>query len=198
MICSISGCALIERPAARADIAQPDGRTRRLSAKWPTIVSGISPVAAVRRSRRSSAAGLDARALRHLLVGDAARPAVRLPAAPDTDRRGTFVEFLRTRDERPDLVFTAHPGMTRGGHYHHTKVEKFARRSGQARFRFRHVAERRDIRVTGQARRADGHRDDSGLGARHHQRRRRRIDRPRSGRARIFDPARPDTVAMPL
>ena len=35
--------------------------------------------------------------------------------------------------------FTAHPGVTRGGHYHHTKTEKFLVIKGQARFGFRHI-----------------------------------------------------------
>ena len=36
-------------------------------------------------------------------------------------------------------VFTAHPGVTRGGHYHHTKTEKFLIIKGRARYRFRHL-----------------------------------------------------------
>jgi UDP-2-acetamido-2,6-beta-L-arabino-hexul-4-ose reductase len=35
--------------------------------------------------------------------------------------------------------FTAHPGITRGGHYHHSKTEKFLLIKGQARFKFRHM-----------------------------------------------------------
>jgi len=35
--------------------------------------------------------------------------------------------------------FTAHLGITRGGHYHPTKTEKFLVIKGQARFGFRHV-----------------------------------------------------------
>ena len=34
---------------------------------------------------------------------------------------------------------TALPGVTRGGHYHHTKTEKFLIVHGEALFRFRHV-----------------------------------------------------------
>jgi UDP-2-acetamido-2,6-beta-L-arabino-hexul-4-ose reductase len=40
---------------------------------------------------------------------------------------------------RPVFLFTAHPGITRGGHYHHTKTEKFLVIKGQARFKFRHM-----------------------------------------------------------
>ena len=55
------------------------------------------------------------------------------------DQRGVFVEMLRTPDSGQFSYFTAHPGITRGGHYHHTKTEKFLVIKGQALFRFRHL-----------------------------------------------------------
>ena len=55
------------------------------------------------------------------------------------DPRGKFVEFLKTKDSGQFSFFTAHPGVTRGGHYHHTKNEKFLVVEGTARFGFRHV-----------------------------------------------------------
>ena len=55
------------------------------------------------------------------------------------DERGVFVEMLKTRDSGQFSFFTAHPGITRGGHYHHTKTEKFLVIKGRARFRFRHI-----------------------------------------------------------
>lgn len=55
------------------------------------------------------------------------------------DPRGVFVEFLKTRDSGQFSFFTAHPGITRGGHYHHTKSEKFLVIKGEALFRFRHL-----------------------------------------------------------
>lgn len=55
------------------------------------------------------------------------------------DSRGRFVEMLKTRDSGQFSFFTAHPGITRGGHYHHTKNEKFLVIQGKARFGFRHV-----------------------------------------------------------
>lgn len=55
------------------------------------------------------------------------------------DARGVFVEMLKTRDSGQFSYFTAHPGITRGGHYHHTKTEKFLVISGKACFRFRHI-----------------------------------------------------------
>ncbi|WP_222565215.1 UDP-2-acetamido-2,6-beta-L-arabino-hexul-4-ose reductase [Novilysobacter antarcticus] len=55
------------------------------------------------------------------------------------DQRGVFVEMLKTKDSGQVSFFTAHPGITRGGHYHHSKTEKFLVIKGKARFRFRHV-----------------------------------------------------------
>jgi len=55
------------------------------------------------------------------------------------DERGVFVEMLKTQDSGQFSFFTAHPGITRGGHYHHTKTEKFLVIKGSARFGFRHV-----------------------------------------------------------
>ena len=55
------------------------------------------------------------------------------------DPRGVFVEMLKTPDCGQFSYFTAHPGITRGEHYHHTKTEKFLVIKGTARFRFRHM-----------------------------------------------------------
>lgn len=55
------------------------------------------------------------------------------------DHRGVFVEMLKTHDSGQFSYFTAHPGVTRGGHYHHSKTEKFLVLRGDALFKFRHV-----------------------------------------------------------
>lgn len=55
------------------------------------------------------------------------------------DARGVFSEMLRTPDAGQFSFFTAHPGVTRGGHYHHTKTEKFLVLKGKARFGFRQM-----------------------------------------------------------
>ena len=60
------------------------------------------------------------------------------------DPRGRFVEMLKTKDSGQFSFFSAHPGVTRGGHYHHSKNEKFLVIQGKARFGFRHI-------VTGEA-----------------------------------------------
>lgn len=59
------------------------------------------------------------------------------------DQRGEFVEMVKTPDCGQFSYFTAHPGVTRGEHYHHTKTEKFLVIKGTAHFGFRHI-------VTGQ------------------------------------------------
>lgn len=55
------------------------------------------------------------------------------------DPRGVFVEMLKTPDCGQFSYFTAPTGVTRGGHYHHSKTEKFLVIKGQARFKFRHM-----------------------------------------------------------
>jgi UDP-2-acetamido-2,6-beta-L-arabino-hexul-4-ose reductase len=55
------------------------------------------------------------------------------------DDRGIFVEMLKTQDSGQFSFFTAHPGITRGGHYHHTKTEKFLIIKGSASFKFKQI-----------------------------------------------------------
>lgn len=56
------------------------------------------------------------------------------------DERGSFVEILRTKANGQFSYFTAKPGITRGGHYHHTKTEKFLVVHGVAMFRFQNIS----------------------------------------------------------
>lgn len=67
------------------------------------------------------------------------------------DERGVFCEMLKTKEAGQFSFFTAHPGITRGGHYHHTKNEKFLVIKGTALFRFEHIitGERYELTVTG-------------------------------------------------
>lgn len=55
------------------------------------------------------------------------------------DPRGEFVEMLKTQDSGQFSFFTAHSGITRGGHYHHSKTEKFLVIRGKACFGFKHM-----------------------------------------------------------
>ena len=61
------------------------------------------------------------------------------PLTRHEDARGVFVEMLQTEDSGQVSYFTARPGATRGGHYHHAKTEKFLVLKGHARFRFRNL-----------------------------------------------------------
>ena len=63
------------------------------------------------------------------------------------DPRGMFAEVLKTPDCGQFSFFTAHPGVTRGSHYHHTKTEKFIVLRGKARFRFRHIVDGRSFEL---------------------------------------------------
>ena len=73
------------------------------------------------------------------------------PLKKHEDPRGVFVEMLKTKDSGQFSFFTAHPGVTRGGHYHHVKTEKFLVIKGKARFGFRHIVtdEVREIFTSG-------------------------------------------------
>lgn len=64
------------------------------------------------------------------------------------DARGIFVEMLKTPDCGQFSYFTAPPGATRGGHYHHTKSEKFLVVKGKALFRFRHIQTNQTYELT--------------------------------------------------
>lgn len=55
------------------------------------------------------------------------------------DDRGVFCEMLKTKNSGQFSFFTACPGITRGGHYHHTKNEKFLVVKGHALFKFEHI-----------------------------------------------------------
>ena len=63
------------------------------------------------------------------------------------DDRGNFAEVLKTKKNGQFSFFTIKPGQTRGGHYHHTKTEKFLVLTGTAIFRFRHIVSNEQCEV---------------------------------------------------
>lgn len=67
-----------------------------------------------------------------------------------SDDRGVFCEVLKTKAAGQFSFFTAHPGITRGGHYHHSKNEKFIVICGSACFKFEHIitGERYELNVS--------------------------------------------------
>lgn len=56
-----------------------------------------------------------------------------------TDSRGWLFELVKSPHMGQIFVSQTKPGITRGGHYHHTKVEKFVVVQGQAVIRFRKI-----------------------------------------------------------
>ena len=67
------------------------------------------------------------------------------------DDRGELAEFIKSAHFGQVFVSRTKPGISRGNHYHHTKVEKFLVLDGDAVIRFRHI-ERPDVleyRVSG-------------------------------------------------
>jgi UDP-2-acetamido-2,6-beta-L-arabino-hexul-4-ose reductase len=69
------------------------------------------------------------------------------------DERGVFSEMLKTKQAGQFSFFTAHPGITRGGHYHHSKNEKFLVIKGKALFKFEQIAtgERYELQTSSEA-----------------------------------------------
>jgi UDP-2-acetamido-2,6-beta-L-arabino-hexul-4-ose reductase len=54
-----------------------------------------------------------------------------------TDPRGSLFEAVKSENGGQSFISSTHPGITRGNHYHFTKVERFCVIGGQARIRIR-------------------------------------------------------------
>lgn len=57
----------------------------------------------------------------------------------NADARGSFTEFLRSQESGQISINVAKPGIVKGNHWHHTKVEKFLVVKGRASIKFRHM-----------------------------------------------------------
>ena len=55
------------------------------------------------------------------------------------DDRGSLAEFVKSPAFGQVFVSRTKPGITRGNHFHHTKVEKFLVMEGRALIRFRNI-----------------------------------------------------------
>ena len=55
------------------------------------------------------------------------------------DDRGLFCELVRTKEAGQLSVSTTKPKILRGGHYHHTKMERFIVIKGKAKIEFEHI-----------------------------------------------------------
>ena len=63
------------------------------------------------------------------------------PLTQRTDPRGELAELLKSEHFGQLFVSRTRPGITRGNHFHDTKIEKFCVIEGDAVIRFRHVRE---------------------------------------------------------
>ena len=60
-------------------------------------------------------------------------------AKKNVDERGSFTELVRTYDSGQFSVSFSKPGIVRGNHYHHTKLERFIVIKGKAKIFFKSV-----------------------------------------------------------
>ena len=60
-------------------------------------------------------------------------------AKKNVDDRGSFTELVRTADSGQFSISISKPGIVRGNHYHHTKLERFIVIKGRARISFSSV-----------------------------------------------------------
>ena len=57
----------------------------------------------------------------------------------NVDHRGWLAEFIKSAGNGQIFISKTKPGVTRGNHWHHTKVEKFLVIQGEATIRFRKI-----------------------------------------------------------
>lgn len=55
------------------------------------------------------------------------------------DNRGWLAEFIKSKNSGQIFISCTKPGVTRGNHWHHTKIEKFLVVAGEAVIKFRHL-----------------------------------------------------------
>jgi UDP-2-acetamido-2,6-beta-L-arabino-hexul-4-ose reductase len=67
------------------------------------------------------------------------------PLKMNEDDRGSFTEFIRTKERGQVSVNISKPGITKGNHWHHTKNEKFLVVAGQGVIRFRGITGKETI-----------------------------------------------------
>lgn len=128
---------LIDQPHPAAGIVAPghvhDTSVGELASLLRTFAEG-------RNAGRIGAVGQGlARALYATYVSYLPASAFSYRLTAHVDPRGSFTEVIRTPDCGQVSALTIAPGATRGGHYHHAKVEKFVVLQGSALFRFLHI-----------------------------------------------------------
>lgn len=63
------------------------------------------------------------------------------PLKMNVDERGSFSEFIKTKEHGQVSINITKPGVTKGQHWHHTKNEKFLVVSGEGLIRFRKIGD---------------------------------------------------------
>ena len=120
-----------------------------------------------------------------------------VPLTLHSDARGSLFEAIKSPNGGQSFLSTTHPGITRGNHYHTRKVERFLVVGGQADICLRHVLgqEVQRFRVSGEQ---PSYVDIPTLHTHN-------ITNTGSGELmtlfwthELFDPAAPDTVALPV
>ncbi|MGN6819885.1 MAG: polysaccharide biosynthesis C-terminal domain-containing protein [Sphingomonas sp.] len=138
--------ALMAAPPARSGVIDP------ANVHTTTVGELADQIAAIAARRAKGEVGNVGtgfeRALYATHISYLPESAFSYPLVAHSDPRGSFTEVLKTPAAGQISYFTAHPGVTRGGHYHHAKVEKFLVVHGQARFRFRHILTGAEHEVT--------------------------------------------------
>jgi UDP-2-acetamido-2,6-beta-L-arabino-hexul-4-ose reductase len=187
--------ALLAEPPTESGFAEPQNVHQTTVGEIADLISSFAD----RRSKGEVAhvgTGL-ARALYVSFIAAHSADQASYLLEPRTDARGAFVEVLKTPASGQFSYFTAHPGVTRGGHYHHSKVEKFLVAHGTGLFRFRHVLSGETFELTGSA--TEPRMIETIPGWAH--------DVTNIGNDELvvfawaneqFDPARPDTYPLPL
>ena len=61
------------------------------------------------------------------------------PLKMNVDQRGSFTEFLKTKEYGQVSINISKPGITKGQHWHHSKNEKFMVVSGEGLIQFRNI-----------------------------------------------------------
>lgn len=63
----------------------------------------------------------------------------------NTDNRGSLTEFIKSKQFGQIFISTTKPGISRGDHWHHTKIEKFFVLDGDAEITFRNKIDNQDV-----------------------------------------------------
>lgn len=63
------------------------------------------------------------------------------PLKMNVDDRGSFTEFIKTKEHGQVSINISKPGITKGEHWHHTKNEKFLVVSGKGIIQFRKIGD---------------------------------------------------------